>query len=71
MWIEYFPWACNYEGGEVIKNPNKALEPNNVDDGTKKEDVVSKDNEEEFEEPSNLDDPISEFKKNKKNIKQE
>jgi len=33
LWIEYFPWMCNYEGGDVIKNPN-GREPTNVDDGT-------------------------------------
>ena len=43
MWIEYFPWLCNYEGADALDAPSK-IEPNNVDDGTKKE-IVDPEND--------------------------
>ena len=79
MWIEYFEWTCNYEGG--IANSRKR-EPTNVDDGTKPETKPSEEDSETFDnEPTNNnsgdgglppleDDPLAEFNKDiNKNIK--
>lgn len=66
LWIEYFPWTCNYEEGEggVIKNSIKR-EPSNVDDGTKEQPAEGE--TEPINEPTNLptadEDPLAEFSK--------
>ena len=54
LWIDYFPWVCNYEstdGGKVIENSIKGG-PSTSDEGANN----STDSDQPIFEPTNVDD---------------